>query len=92
MFHWDLPQALEDRGGWRARVVPEAFATYADTIVQAYGDRVKNWITLNEIRCFTVHAYGEGNKAPAFSRGCPHRQPDDAPRPDLPRPRGPRRA
>jgi len=64
MFHWDLPQALEDRGGWRSRTVTDAFATYADTIVQAYGDRVKNWITLNEIRCFTVHAYGEGNKAP----------------------------
>ncbi len=64
MFHWDLPQALEDRGGWRARIVTDAFATYADTIVRAYGDRVKNWITLNEIRCFTVHAYGEGNKAP----------------------------
>ena len=66
MFHWDLPQALEDRGGWRSRVVPEAFATYADTIVHAYGDRVKNWITLNEIRCFTVHAYGEGGKAPGY--------------------------
>lgn len=64
MFHWDLPQALEDRGGWRSRVVVDAFARYADTIVAAYGDRVKNWITLNEIRCFTVHAYGEGNKAP----------------------------
>jgi beta-glucosidase len=66
MFHWDLPQALEDRGGWRVRIVPEAFATYADTIVRAYGDRVKNWITLNEIRCFTLHSYGEGNKAPGF--------------------------
>ncbi len=64
MFHWDLPQALEARGGWRARVVPEAFAKYADTIVQAYGDRVKNWITLNEIRCFTVQGYGGGGKAP----------------------------
>ncbi|MDI1335118.1 MAG: GH1 family beta-glucosidase [Lacunisphaera sp.] len=64
MFHWDLPQALEDRGGWRSRVVPEAFATYADTIVRAYGDRVKNWITLNEIRCFTSMAYGATGKAP----------------------------
>ena len=64
MFHWDLPQALEDRGGWRSRIVPEAFARYADTIVQAYGDRVKNWITLNEIRCFTVHGYNGGDKAP----------------------------
>jgi beta-glucosidase len=66
MFHWDLPQALEDRGGWRSRTVVDAFGRYADTIVQAYGDRVKNWITLNEIRCFTVHAYGEGGKAPGL--------------------------
>ena len=64
MFHWDLPQALEDRGGWRSRVVPEAFATYADTIVGALGDRVKNWITLNEIACFTSQAYGGTGKAP----------------------------
>lgn len=64
LFHWDLPQALEDRGGWRARVVPEAFARYADTVVAALGDRVKNWITLNEIRCFTTMAYGETGKAP----------------------------
>jgi beta-glucosidase len=64
MFHWDLPQALEDRGGWRSRVVPEAFATYADTIVKTLGDRVKNWITVNEIRCFTTQAYGGLGKAP----------------------------
>jgi beta-glucosidase len=64
MFHWDLPQALEDRGGWRSRVVPKAFATYADTVVRAFGDRVKNWITVNEIRCFTVQAYGGLGKAP----------------------------
>lgn len=64
MFHWDLPQALEDRGGWRVRAVPEAFARYADTIVQAYGDRVKRWITLNEMRCFTVLAYGDVLRPP----------------------------
>ena len=65
MFHWDLPQALEDRGGWRSRVTVDAFARYADTIVKAYGDRVKNWITLNEIRCFTVMGYdGSNGKAP----------------------------
>jgi beta-glucosidase len=66
MFHWDLPQALENEGGWRSRVVTSAFATYADTIVGAYGDRVKNWISLNEIRCFTVLAYGGLGKAPGF--------------------------
>jgi beta-glucosidase len=71
MFHWDLPQALEDRGGWRSRVVPDAFATYADTIVRAYGDRVKHWITLNEIRCFTIHGYGGLGKAPGASEPAP---------------------
>ncbi len=67
MFHWDLPQALEARyGGWRDRRVADAFATYADTIVQAFGDRVKNWITLNEILCFTLLGYGTGSKAPGL--------------------------
>jgi len=64
MFHWDLPQALEDRGGWRVRGVVDAFANYADTIVRAYGSRVKRWITLNEIFCFTQLGYGNGQKAP----------------------------
>ncbi|GHB98319.1 GH1 family beta-glucosidase [Cerasicoccus arenae] len=67
MFHWDLPQQLEtDFGGWRDRRTADAFATYADTIVQAYGDRVKNWITLNEIVCFTRLGYGNGQKAPGL--------------------------
>jgi len=63
-FHWDLPQALEDRGGWVSPVTVAAFATYADTVVQAFHGQVKNWITLNEIRCFTQLAYGQGSKAP----------------------------
>ena len=67
MFHWDLPQSLETRfGGWRDRRTADAFATYADTIVKAYGDRVKNWITLNEILCFTRLGYGAGRKAPGL--------------------------
>jgi beta-glucosidase len=64
LFHWDLPQALEDRGGWTARVTVDAFARYADTVVKAYADVVKHWITLNEIRCFTLFAYQHGIKAP----------------------------
>lgn len=64
MYHWDLPQSLEDQGGWRVRGVVDAFAKYADVIVKAYGNRVKNWITLNEIVCFTKLAYGTGGKAP----------------------------
>ena len=66
MFHWDLPQALEDEGGWRNRNVADAFAAYADVIVKAFGDRVKNWITLNEIFCFTTLGYGIGSKAPGL--------------------------
>lgn len=64
MFHWDLPQSLEDAGGWRVRATPEAFGRYADAIVRAYGDRVKRWITLNEMRCFTVLAYGDTIRPP----------------------------
>jgi beta-glucosidase len=69
MFHWDLPQALEDEGGWRVRKTADAFAGYADLIVKTYGDRVKHWITLNEITCFTAYAYGVGNKAPGTQEG-----------------------
>jgi len=64
MFHWDLPYALERDGGWRIRRVVDAFAPYAELVVRQYGDRVKNWITLNEILCFTRLAYGVGEKAP----------------------------
>ena len=64
LFHRDLPQALEDRGGWRSRVVPEAFGPYADAVVRTLGDRVKHWITLNEIVCFTALGHGRGDKAP----------------------------
>lgn len=64
LFHWDLPQALEERGGWTSRATVDAFAVYAQTVVKALAGRVKNWITLNEIRCFTWLAYGIGSKAP----------------------------
>ncbi|WP_221030185.1 GH1 family beta-glucosidase [Actomonas aquatica] len=64
LFHWDLPQALEDRGGWRTRATAEAFGRYAEIVVKALAGKVKNWITLNEIRCFTQLAYGFGLKAP----------------------------
>jgi beta-glucosidase len=69
MFHWDLPQALETRGGWRTRPIVDAFAHYADTIVRAFSPRVKHWITVNEIPCFTARGYGGGNKAPGTSEG-----------------------
>ncbi|MBI5425674.1 MAG: beta-glucosidase [Opitutae bacterium] len=64
MFHWDLPQALEAKGGWPTRQVVDAFADYADTLVKTYGDRVKNWITLNEIAVFVDNGYSVGRHAP----------------------------
>jgi len=64
LFHWDLPQALEDRGGWTSHATVDAFARYADTVVKEFSAVVKNWITLNEIRCFTWLAYSVGSKAP----------------------------
>lgn len=64
LFHWDLPQALEEQGGWRTRRVVDAFARYAQTVVREFSGEVKHWITLNEIRCFTELAYGGGDKAP----------------------------
>jgi beta-glucosidase len=48
LYHWDLPQALEDEGGWRNRATAEAFATYAETVASHLGDRVAHWTTLNE--------------------------------------------
>ena len=63
-FHWDLPQALEDRGGWVNRATVDAFAVFANTVVREFHGKVKQWITLNEIRCFTYLAYGYGSKAP----------------------------
>jgi beta-glucosidase len=48
LYHWDLPQVLEDEGGWRNRSTIEAFAEYTDAITRRLGDRVKNWITINE--------------------------------------------
>jgi len=65
LFHWDLPQALEERGGWTNRATADAFGVYAETVVKAFAGKVKHWITLNEIRCFTVLGYGPGGlKAP----------------------------
>ena len=64
LFHWDLPQALEERGGWRVRATTDAFAKYADIVVRTLSDRVKHWFTLNEIVCFTRRGYGTGEMAP----------------------------
>jgi beta-galactosidase len=69
LYHWDLPQALEDRyGGWLSRDIVEDFGQYARTCFQAFGDRVKNWITLNESWTVAVQGYQDGTKAPGKTK------------------------
>jgi beta-glucosidase len=64
LFHWDLPQALQDAGGWFSRETPQRFAEYADLVAAALGDRVKLWITLNEPFIHTVYGHAFGINAP----------------------------
>jgi len=65
LFHWDSPQALEDRyGSWRSRQMAHDFADYVTVVVQALGDRVQHWMTLNEIFCFTHLGYGVNQRPP----------------------------
>ncbi|MBF2036916.1 MAG: beta-glucosidase [Leptolyngbyaceae cyanobacterium T60_A2020_046] len=65
LFHWDSPQALEDRyGSWRSREIAQDFADYVAVVVQALGDRVTHWMTLNEIFCFTHLGYGVNTTPP----------------------------
>ncbi|MEV0094906.1 GH1 family beta-glucosidase [Streptomyces sp. NPDC050738] len=64
LFHWDLPQSLEDQGGWLNRDTAEHFAQYAAVVAERLGDRVKRWITLNEPFVHMSFGYGFGVHAP----------------------------
>jgi beta-glucosidase len=64
LYHWDLPQALEDRGGWPERDTAGRFADYAEIVVRALGDRVENWMIFNEPGVFTLFGYFIGIHAP----------------------------
>jgi beta-glucosidase len=67
LYHWDLPQVLQDRGGWPERETAERFGGYAAVVAEALGDRVKDWATLNEPLCSAWIGYLEGQMAPGLT-------------------------
>jgi beta-glucosidase len=64
LYHWDLPQALEDKGGWTNRGIIQWFSDFVAICAQSFGDRVKNWIVMNEPAVFTGAGYFLGIHAP----------------------------
>ena len=66
LFHWDLPQALQDKGGWTSRATAQAFADYAHYTVSQLSDRISHWMTINEFGSFIDAGYGEGVSAPGL--------------------------
>ncbi|MGN6426123.1 MAG: GH1 family beta-glucosidase [Leifsonia sp.] len=64
LYHWDLPQALEERGGWANRDTAARFRDYAVTVYEALGDRVTHWTTFNEPLCSSLIGYAGGEHAP----------------------------
>ncbi|MBP2291354.1 GH1 family beta-glucosidase [Azospirillum rugosum] len=67
LYHWDLPQALQDHGGWANRDSAGWFADYAVLCAKRYGDRVKRWATFNEFSVFTLFGYALGWGAPSVA-------------------------
>ncbi|MEV4007770.1 GH1 family beta-glucosidase [Actinomadura sp. NPDC049753] len=67
LYHWDLPQELQDRGGWPSRDTAERFAEYASVVAAALGDRVTSWATLNEPVCAAWIGHLEGAMAPGVA-------------------------
>jgi beta-glucosidase len=67
LYHWDLPQALEDQGGWVVRGTAERFGEYASIVAEALADEVGMWITLNEPWCSAWFGYGTGEHAPGHA-------------------------
>jgi beta-glucosidase len=64
LFHWDLPQALQDRGGWGNRAIADWFAEYAQLMARRLGDRVHRWVMLNEPQVHAIMGHGLGQHAP----------------------------
>jgi beta-glucosidase len=64
IYHWDMPQVLEDQGGWTNRKIIGWFTDYADVVTKEYGSKVKNWMVINEQLSFAGNGYMEGLFAP----------------------------
>ncbi len=69
LYHWDLPQPLQDRGGWENRDTAKAFADYAGYTAGKLSDKVKQFMTMNEMRTFVELGYGTGTHAPGLKVG-----------------------
>ncbi|WP_434721479.1 GH1 family beta-glucosidase [Mesorhizobium sp. RIZ17] len=69
LYHWDLPQALQERGGWYSRDTSDALAEYAALAARSFGDRVKKWTTLNEPWTFCWSGHASGEDAPGLRDG-----------------------
>jgi beta-glucosidase len=67
LYHWDLPQALQDKGGWANRDTAGYFADYTAAVVRRLGDRVTKWMTINEPWVATMQGHVKGNHAPGFT-------------------------
>jgi beta-glucosidase len=66
LYHWDLPQALQDRGGWESRDTAKAFADYSGYVAQKFSDRIRHFFTINEFTTFVELGYATGVFAPGL--------------------------
>lgn len=66
LYHWDLPSALQEKGGWLNREIVKAFGRYALIIAKRFKGRVRRYMTINEPQCVTINGYGRGNHAPGL--------------------------
>jgi len=67
LYHWDLPQFLQDRGGWASRATVDAYLAFTDAVTRCLGDRVRHWITHNEPWCTAMLGNFEGIHAPGIA-------------------------